>query len=88
MKSTPTTTSPDTEPDNLAAVKQRLQDVGQLIAATDTDLRRLYDERVELFDQLRSAGVSRNEMADLAGVSPGMVKFALGVGRRSAPTGG
>lgn len=75
-------TATETEAPDVASVKHRLEEVGQLIEATSDDLRQLYDERLAIFVALRAAGVSRDEMAALAGVSPGMVKFALGAGGR------
>lgn len=45
----------------------------------------LYAERLRLWEELTAAGVDRASMADAAGVTAGMVKFALAAAKKKAP---
>lgn len=76
------TNLPPTDEFDVAAAKERLREVGDLIEAVNDDVRGLYAERLDLWQRLTAAGVDRAEMATLASTTPGMVKFALSAARK------
>lgn len=66
----------------LDAKKDRLREVGTLLESVNDDRDALYEERLDLWKKLIDAGVSREELAELAGTTPGMIKFALSADRK------
>lgn len=65
-----------TEPE-IAARKAALAELAELIGAVNDDRSGLYARRDSLVCELRDAGVSRAELAELTGTSVEMVKQIL-----------
>lgn len=57
--------------------RRRLRRLGPRIDATNSKLDGLYAERLEAFEVLSGEGVTQAEIAQLAGVTPMAVAFAL-----------
>lgn len=75
--------SPNSAPAlDVEAAKARLRELGGLLEAVNGDRDDLYEERLQLWKDLTAAGVERAEMAEAAGVTPGMVKFAMTAARK------
>lgn len=68
--------------------RARLAEIRAEIEQHKADSRGLYAERDRLVVQLKDAGVTRAELAALAGVGVDMVKQILSAGRASAPARG
>lgn len=86
-KTTRRTPKPEFDVD---AAKRRLIEVGKEIDDVNEERDDLYAERLDLWKRLGAAGVERSELADLAGTTPGAMKFALHVDKRrkeSTPPG-
>lgn len=75
--------SPSSSPElDVEAAKARLRVLGDLLDAVNGDRDSLYEERLQLWEDLTAAGIERAEMAEAAGVTAGMVKFAMTAARK------